>query len=153
MHHYQGVEAMTNRELQQLGQEECRRLLASHRFGRLAFLDRVDVMPMITPVNYGFIDDAVLLLSDEGSKFRAAVENAGAAFEIDGVDEQQRVGWSVVVRGRMEAVTDPQEIARLQNVQLVSWAPGNRPRYLRLKPSRITGRQISIADLPSNWWG
>ena len=144
---------MTTKELKELEEAECRRLLTSHHFGRLAFLDRIMELPMITPVNYGFIDDAVVLRSDVGSKFRAAIENVGAAFEIDGVNEQQRVGWSVVVRGRVEAVTDADEIARLQNVPLVTWAPGNRPYYLRLKPSRITGRQISIADLPSNWWG
>ncbi len=144
---------MTTKELKELDEAECRRLLSSHHFGRLAFLDRIIELPMITPVNYEFIDDAVVVRSDVGSKFRAAIENAGAAFEIDGVNEQQRVGWSVVVRGRVEAVTDADEIARLQNVPLVTWAPGNRPYYLRLKPSRITGRQISIADLPSNWWG
>jgi nitroimidazol reductase NimA-like FMN-containing flavoprotein (pyridoxamine 5'-phosphate oxidase superfamily) len=144
---------MTTKELKELDEAACRRLLSSHHFGRLAFLDRIIELPMITPVNYGFIDDAVVLRSDVGSKFRAAIENAGAAFEIDGVNEQQRVGWSVVVRGRVEAVTDADEIARLQSVPLVTWAPGNRPYYLRLKPSRITGRQISIADLPSNWWG
>jgi uncharacterized protein len=144
---------MATVELKELGLDECRRLLSGHHFGRLAFLDRVGVQPMITPVNYAFVDDSVVLRSDEGSKFRAAVENAGAAFEIDGVDEQRRVGWSVVVRGRVQAVTDPEEIARLQDVELVTWAPGNRPHYLRLKPGRITGRQIDIADLPPNWLG
>ena len=144
---------MPAQEMQELGQEECRRLLSTHHFGRLAFLDRVGVQPMITPVNYAFVDDAVIIRSDEGSKFRAAVENAGAAFEIDGIDEQRQVGWSVVVRGRVEAVTDPDQIARLDDVQLVTWAPGNRPHYLQLKPGRITGRRISVADLPSAWWG
>jgi uncharacterized protein len=144
---------MPGQEMQELGQEECRRLLSTHRFGRLAFLDRVGVQPMITPVNYAFVDEAVVIRSDEGSKFRAAVENAGAAFEIDGVDEQQKVGWSVVVRGRVDAVTDPDEIARLENVPLVTWAPGDRPHYVRLKPGRITGRRISVADLPSSWLG
>jgi nitroimidazol reductase NimA-like FMN-containing flavoprotein (pyridoxamine 5'-phosphate oxidase superfamily) len=33
---------------------ECHALLDSHHLGRLAFLDRVGVMPMIIPVNYRF---------------------------------------------------------------------------------------------------
>src|SRR4051812_43555403 len=58
-----GTDPMVTRELTELGQEECRRLLSSHHFGRLAFLDRVGVQPMITPVNYGFVDDAVVIRS------------------------------------------------------------------------------------------
>jgi hypothetical protein len=30
-----------------------------------------------------------------------------AAFEIDGIDERERTGWSVVVSGRAEEVVDP----------------------------------------------
>jgi nitroimidazol reductase NimA-like FMN-containing flavoprotein (pyridoxamine 5'-phosphate oxidase superfamily) len=144
---------MATRELHELGPAECRSLLAAHRFGRLAFLDRAGELPMITPVNYAFVDDGVVLRSDVGSKFRAAIENAGAAFEIDGVDAQQRLGWSVVVRGRIQAVSDADEIRQLDQIPLLTWAPGDRPYYLRLVPSRITGRQISVADVPSNWWG
>ena len=128
-------------------------MLSSHRFGRLAFLDRVGEFPMIIPVNYRFVDNAVVIRSGEGSKFRAAVENAGAAFEIDDVDEQQRVGWSVIVRGRLEAVNDRGDIELLQEAEPVAWAPGDRPQYLRLNASLISGRRISITDGPSNWWG
>lgn len=144
---------MVTKKLEELGLAECRSLLSSHHFGRLAFQDHVGVLPMITPINYVYSDDAVVLRSDEGSRFRAAVENAGAAFEIDGVDEQQQIGWSVVVRGRIEAVTDPDEVERLDALKLITWAPGSRPYYLRLRGGRVTGRRISIADLPSHWWG
>lgn len=68
-------------------------------------------------------------------------------------EEQRRVGWSVVVRGRMEAVDDGGDIERLQEAKPVAWAPGGRPHYLRLNPSLVSGRRISITDVPSNWWG
>ena len=144
---------MDDKTLSELTLEECQRLLSSYSFGRLAFLDRVGEFPMIIPVNYRFVDNSVVIRSGEGSKFRAAVENAGAAFEIDDVDEQRRVGWSVVVRGRMEAVDDRGDIERLQEAEPVAWAPGDRPHYLRLNASLVSGRRISITDGPSNWWG
>lgn len=143
---------MVTKTLEELGLAECRSLLAAHHFGRLAFLDHVGVLPMITPVNYAFTDAGVVLRSEQGSKFRAAVENAGAAFEIDGVDQEQQTGWSVVVRGRIASVTDPDEVERLHRLQLISWVPDSRPHYLRLAASRVTGRRVSLADLPASWW-
>jgi len=34
-----------------------------------------------------------------GSKFHALLRSADAAFEIDGIDEGSRTGWSVIMRG------------------------------------------------------
>ena len=45
--------------------------------------------------------------TDPGSKLTAALHGAPVAFEVDGTDEQQQVGWSVVVRGHIEEVTEP----------------------------------------------
>jgi uncharacterized protein len=83
---------------EELGAEQCRQLLQDHHFGRLAFMDQVGVMPMIIPVNY-VSHGAVVVRSDEGRKLRAAAHGSPAAFEIDGVDDVWRTGWSVVVRG------------------------------------------------------
>jgi nitroimidazol reductase NimA-like FMN-containing flavoprotein (pyridoxamine 5'-phosphate oxidase superfamily) len=143
---------MATGELTELTLDECRSLLERHHFGRLAFMDRVGELPMIIPVNYVF-RDGVILRSNRGSKLRAALANVGAAFEIDGTDERQRTGWSVVVRGRVAEVDDPDEIAELEQLPPDSWAPGDRPHYIRLNPSLITGRRISITDLPDNWLG
>jgi hypothetical protein len=53
----------------------------------------------------------------------------------------------------VEAVTADSDLAELRKLPLVTLAPGERPHYIRLKPAMITGRRISIVDLPSNWWG
>jgi uncharacterized protein len=140
--------------LEELSPDECQRLLEGEHFGRLAFLDRARDMPMIIPINYVFHHGSVVLRSAEGSKLEAARRDvAAAAFEIDGVNEEQRLGWSVVVRGYMHPVTDLQDLAELEETPLVSWAPGERPHYIRLQPKTLTGRRISIRELPSNWWG
>ena len=145
---------MEQKVLEELSLEECRRLLEGQHFGRLAFLDQAGVMPMIIPINYIFHRGSVVLRSAEGSKLEAARrDRPAAAFEVDGVDENRRVGWSVLVRGYMYPVTDPDEIAELRQTPLVAWAPGQRPHHVRLDPRIITGRRISIAELPSSWWG
>jgi uncharacterized protein len=137
----------------ELSVEDCRARLAAHHVGRVAFLDNVGVMPMILPVNYVFHDDAVVLRTGQGSKLRAALHEAPAAFEIDGIDAEQQVGWSVVVRGHVRAVTDPDRLRDLAATPLVTWAPGDRSDYLEILASMISGRRISVADLPSTWWG
>ena len=50
-----------------------------------------------------------------GEKLDAVWQNAPAAFEIDGWDTPTRTGWSVLVRGRTEAIHDETEIAELES--------------------------------------
>lgn len=140
-------------ELEVLSAPECRSLLEQHHFGRLAYLDSVGVMPMIIPVNYLLHADQVVFRTDPGSKLTAAVRGTPVAFQIDGIDEQRRVGWSVLVRGHLEEVTEPGELERLRRSPLVPWAPGDKSHYLRVLPGKISGRRISVAHLPSNWLG
>lgn len=144
---------MTDNTLDELTIPECHALLADHHLGRLAFLDRAGVMPMIVPVNYLFHDERVVFRTDPGRKLIAAVHGAPVAFEVDGTDDQQQIGWSVVVRGHVEEVTDPNERDRLSSTPLVTWAPGTKSHYVRIDPRAVTGRRIRMPDLPSHWFG
>jgi uncharacterized protein len=144
---------MTDNILEELTIGECHALLGSHHLGRLAFLDRAGVMPMIIPVNYLFQDERVVFRTDPGSKLTAALHDAPVAFEVDGADEQRQLGWSVVVRGHVEEVTDPDERERLGETPLVTWAPGAKAHYVRVNPRMVTGRRIRMSDLPSHWFG
>jgi nitroimidazol reductase NimA-like FMN-containing flavoprotein (pyridoxamine 5'-phosphate oxidase superfamily) len=144
---------MTDKTLTELAVGECHALLGGHHLGRLAFLDRAGVMPMIIPVNYLFHDERVVFRTDPGSKLTAALHGAPVAFEVDGTDEQQQLGWSVVVRGFVEEVTDPGERDRLSGTPLVAWAAGAKAHYVRINPRMVTGRRIRMPDLPSHWFG
>jgi nitroimidazol reductase NimA-like FMN-containing flavoprotein (pyridoxamine 5'-phosphate oxidase superfamily) len=117
----------------------------------VAFLD--DGAPTILPVNYVLVDGHVVFRTDAGGKLEAALRREQVAFEIDGVELANRTGWSVLVRGRAERVSDPSELARLRTMPLVAWAPGAKPHYVRIGAAEITGRRISAADLPTSWWG
>lgn len=139
--------------IQDISAQECLDLLDQHHVGRLAFLDTVGLLPLIIPVNYILDDDTVVFRTDPGAKLTAAIHGAPVAFEVDGLDPQQQVGWSVVARGRAAEVTDPAELTRLREGPLVPWAPGAKSHYVRVHHGPISGRRISVADLPSNWWG
>src|ERR687898_346774 len=51
------------------------------------------------------------------------------------------------------AVVFPTDLERLRRLPLVPWAPGAKPHYVWVRPEEVTGRRISVADLPFNWWG
>jgi uncharacterized protein len=142
-----------DKTLEELTLAECHELLERHHVGRLAFLDQVGVMPMIIPVNYLMHAESVVFRTDPGSKLTAALHDAPVAFEIDQIDPRENIGWSVVVRGHLEEVTDPTQREALEQAPLPVWAPGTKHHYVRLNPRLVTGRRIRVATLTSHWWG
>src|SRR6266536_2450759 len=110
--------------MEELDDNECRRLLAERHLGRLAMVDFGG--PVIFPVNYVVDRDLVIFRTDPGSKLDAATERELVAFEDDAMDESTRTGWSVVVHGSLAEVTDPADLARLRALPLYPWAPGDK---------------------------
>jgi nitroimidazol reductase NimA-like FMN-containing flavoprotein (pyridoxamine 5'-phosphate oxidase superfamily) len=144
---------MTHVRIQEIATQECLELLGQRHLGRLAFADTASDMPLITPVNYVLDAGTVMFRTDAGSKLDAAIRGAPVAFEVDGLDERRRIGWSVVVRGHVQEVTDPTELSRLHHAPLLPWAPGAKAHYVRIVAQEVTGRRIGLTELPSNWWG
>jgi nitroimidazol reductase NimA-like FMN-containing flavoprotein (pyridoxamine 5'-phosphate oxidase superfamily) len=137
---------------QELTDDECRRLLGERHLGRLALVDADG--PVILPVNYTLDEGSVVFRTDPGSKLDAAAAGAAVAFEVDAADERDRTGWSVVVRGQAGEVSEPTDLERLHALPLYPWAPGAKARYVRIRPTSVTGRRIALpADLPFTWWG
>lgn len=132
------------RELRQMDRAECLELLAANRFGRLAVDMGAGQPPLIRPVNYLFDErsQSVIFRTAAGSKHHALLAAHKAAFEIDGLDQQNRLGWSVVVRGVAEEITDPRELRRLGNAPLDPWGPGEKPHWMRIRAWTVSGRRI-----------
>ena len=59
------------------------------------------------------------------------------AFEVDCVSPEGDRGWSVLVVGRAEEITDPDTIARVARLRTVLWRTENRVHWLRIVPSRV----------------
>lgn len=144
---------MPENVISNLSTRECQQLLDEHHFGRLAFVDQAEARPMIIPVNYLTHGGKVVFQTDPGAKLTAALGRTPVAFEVDGIQERERVGWSVVVLGCLEEINDPAVIEELRQTPLMPWAPGAKQHYVRVDPDRLSGRRISLADLPSHWWG
>jgi nitroimidazol reductase NimA-like FMN-containing flavoprotein (pyridoxamine 5'-phosphate oxidase superfamily) len=130
------------RELEELSYEECEELLASHHFGRLAVV--VDGRPVVFPVNYEFTEGRIVIRTDPGVKLDAATL-ASVAFEIDEVDTAARSGWSVVVQGFSQDITDAVDPVSesLRAVPGDPWAPGERAHWIRVEPRFVSGRRLS----------
>ncbi len=63
------------------------------------------------------------------------------AFETDVTDTAARRGWSVLVQGPAHHVTGAEEDA-VRAAGVESWAPGDRELFVRIVPSRVTGRRV-----------
>jgi hypothetical protein len=78
-----------------------------------------------------------------GAKLGAAVQGATVTFEVDGYDDAARGGWSVLLKGRAEVVTDPETLARLESRGLQPYVTSPpRPQWVRIRPDTVTGRRV-----------
>ena len=124
-----------------LSTEECRELLGAGLVGRVAVCTPVG--PHIVPVNYAVVDDAVVIRTSPYSVLGGHARGATLAVEVDDLDYERQRGWSVVARGRAEAVTGSTELQRIREVwDPHAWAAGQRNLYLRLRWSELTGRRL-----------
>jgi uncharacterized protein len=143
-------------EIRKLSREECLWLLATHHFGRVA-VRLGDGPPAIRPVNYLFdrASQAVVLRSDPGSKLYALLRATRAAFEVDGVDDGSRTGWSVIIQGMAEEITNAAELRRLERSGFAPWAPGPKRHWVRIRTETVSGRRIVLdADpIPGRYLG
>ena len=120
----------------------CLRLLAETPICRLVFVEGDD-QPMALPVNYLLFDGAIVFRTLEGQKLSAASIGQRVAFEVDDWDADRRSGWSVVVKGRAEEVTQWARAEQLEQAGLVPWAHGAwRTLWVRIVPDEISGRRL-----------
>ncbi len=127
--------------LQVLDEEECLALLAGAQVGRVGVV--VDGQPLVFPVNYAFVAGSVVVRTAFGTLLTGA-SLALVAFEIDGFDPAGHSGWSVMVQGVGHDITDALDTKseHLQTVEMSPWAPGPKPRLLRIDANSITGRRF-----------
>ncbi|MFJ5837142.1 helix-turn-helix domain-containing protein [Streptomyces shenzhenensis] len=129
-------------EFTRLRPGECRALLASHGVGRIAV--PTSSGPVIVPVNYGVVDEAIVFRTARGATPSLA-EGRQVGFEVDHIDDAFSQGWSVLARGTAREVTDPQEQRRLtQRAYSMPWAGGTRNLWVRIHPFTVTGRRITV---------
>ena len=126
--------------LQHLSQGECLRLMALVPVGRIIYTRQA--LPAVELVNFALDHGDIIIRTDRSGKLAAATAGAVVAFEADSLDPSSQVGWSVTVIGHSHEVTDADEISRLEQIGLSSWAPGEHEHFIRISPGILSGRQL-----------
>ncbi len=139
---------MPDRVIEELDEATCLGLISAGGIGRIAYTSRYG--PAVLPVNYALHDSAIVFRTAEhgplDEDLRTGIDGAEykVAFEIDEFDVARRLGWSVLVQGPAHHITGAERDAAVKT-GVQPWAPGNRELFVRIVPSRITGRRISPA--------
>ena len=135
--------------MDELDRDACLALLASTDLGRLA-VNAPGWPPVIRPVNFVFDERSrsIVFRSARGAKLTALLLTQQAAFEVDGTSEAG--GWSVIVQGRVEQITNAAELTRVRRLPLDPTLPGELPHWMRLATTVVSGRRLAsrVASAP-----
>lgn len=125
----------------ELSHEQCLDLLRSGVVGRVAVVTPDG--PRIQPVNYAVHGDSVVFRTTAYSELGTYGRNAELAFEIDQLDYETHLGWSVVAVGVAHVVADADELTEIrESWDPRPWASGSRNLYLRIAWRKLTGRRL-----------
>lgn len=129
-----------SRRIDQLPRAEALQLLGTVSYGRVVFLQRGQ--PVIRIVNHLLDGGNIVIRTSEWSNL-ASVASGGpvVAYEVDEVDPERHLGWSVAVRGPAQEVSDPDNVARYLE-RLATWAPGRRDFVIRIDPAFVSGIRL-----------
>jgi nitroimidazol reductase NimA-like FMN-containing flavoprotein (pyridoxamine 5'-phosphate oxidase superfamily) len=127
--------------LEDIGREECVRLLATVPVGRLA-IGVPGAPPFVVPVNYVLDGESIVFRSDPGEKI-VQLRGNPVSFQVDQIDFVAHTGWSVLIQGVAHQAT----VAEIEQLQLEPWAPGEKAHWVRIVPWAITGRRITVVDV------
>jgi len=135
--------------LEEIGESECWRLLATQPVGRVAVI--VGHYPLVFPVNHAVDGHHIFFRTGAGTKLWA-IHRSNVTFEVDDLDLVNRTGWSVMVRGaaqELSAARNPDLVARAEFSGAAPWAAGRRDSIVRIVADAISGRRINPPGAPA----
>ncbi|WP_460700785.1 pyridoxamine 5'-phosphate oxidase family protein [Nocardia thraciensis] len=130
------------RVVEEIGRDESMRLVAAAPFGRVVFTR--DALPAVRPVNHCVADGEVVIRTRLTSRLTDAVRSDPAvvvAYQVDDIDMVRRTGWSVVVTGLARTVTDPERVARYEEM-LRPWTDTVMDAVISIEPTIVTGIRL-----------
>jgi len=137
---FETVQRFDRSRLEIIGPADCLRLLASVPLGRLVYTH--GGLPAVRLVNFVLDDDTIVFSTGQGDKFRAAERGDVVAFEVDDVDAERHVGWTVTAIGHLSVVTDDEAAELRRRLALHSWMPMEEPQLVRLGVESVHGRRL-----------
>jgi len=125
----------------ELGEDECWERLGHSAIGRVGWCSPRG--PQVLPVTIALSDHTVVFRTAAHGQMARSIRRSVVAVEVDEIDPKTRSGWSVLVVGPAELVGDPGEAVKLWlHHDPQPWAAGERTLFVRVRPERITGRQV-----------
>ncbi|MDO5093529.1 MAG: pyridoxamine 5'-phosphate oxidase family protein [Propionibacteriaceae bacterium] len=125
------------RYFEHLGEEECLRLLRNTGVGRVVW--QVEDGLAVLPVNYRVIDDSVVFHTGPDSSLAQLTDPTAVAFQVDEIDQDTAVGWSVLVQG-MSGLSGEEHS--------VSFLPRSPSIAVAVSIQQVAGRVISGNPVP-----
>jgi uncharacterized protein len=131
--------------LETMDRPTCEAFLANGSVGRLAVV--VGDAPHIVPVNYVAEGATIVFRTAPGTVLTEASLRK-VAFEVDGIDEHHRSGWSVCVHGYGQEISDgvDPESRHLRELFVDCWAPEDRDLWFKIVPETVTGRYLNASS-------
>ena len=123
----------------ELDRAQCVELLSGARIARVVL--SVGCIPVAMPVNMSVLDEDVVFATDSGSKLTSSVYGQVVSVEADDIDLGCGTGWSVLVTGIAQPVTEPEEIVWAGS-RLQAWVPGPHPLLIKVPSTLISGRRL-----------
>ena len=126
--------------LEVLNREECRQLLSTRSLGRIGVT--VNALPVVLPVNYQLVNGELIIQTERVSRLAAATHETVVAFEVDDIDDDGAVGWSVAITGIANEVTNQDVIAQLRLLPFTRWVRSENDRYVAISLDLMAGRRL-----------
>jgi nitroimidazol reductase NimA-like FMN-containing flavoprotein (pyridoxamine 5'-phosphate oxidase superfamily) len=129
-----------------LDEAECLRLISAGGVGRIGYTGRFG--PTVLPVNYALYEGTIVFRTGQdspmGEDLRTGIAHAESkvAFEIDEISQGTREGWSILVQGSAHPVDSEAERASVVRSGVEPWTGGEKELFIRIIPTRMTGRRI-----------
>jgi nitroimidazol reductase NimA-like FMN-containing flavoprotein (pyridoxamine 5'-phosphate oxidase superfamily) len=135
----------TQRRLEQLTRTEALELISSVPIGRLVFTHQA--LPAIRPVNHLVEGESVIVRATAGAAVTAAAGRDGVvvAYEADEIDNNARVGWSVIIVGTARLLTDEMAADRYR-ARLTPWLSESMDDVIIITADIVTGYRMVAGE-------
>ena len=135
------------RRMDQLDTRQCLQLMGTVQFGRLFFIH--NAQPAVRPVNHLVDGSTIIIRATIGA---AITQDVGGyrgmvvAYETDAIDTARQLGWSVVVVGTAQVVTDQKAAARYRSM-IEPWVAGPADEVITISTEKVRGYRLVPGDL------
>ncbi len=130
-------------QLEELTQDECQAYVAAGGVGRFLYDDEARG-PVAVPVNYKMDGTDIVFRTNSQDVVTEGAHEQKVSFDVDHFDEALGEGWSVLLSGTADVISDPAGLAKAEGLGIEPWAGSDRNTFIRLVPSQVTGRRIRV---------